>query len=591
MANLYHEYPRVVYSLPDFLTDVRLLSIPNDTYFSNQYYLRNTGQTGGVNGADINVTPAWDITTGSSSITIAVIDEGGMAQEDIPSSRIVAGYDYYDIDSDPSAGGNEAHGMACAGVVGATQNNSTGISGVAPNCRIMFLRVFNSYGQGTTNNGFTNAIDFAWQHGADVLSNSWGIYPQGIWYDNIAAAINRALTQGRGGRGSVVVFAASNSANRNNGNYGFVTFPATVPGVIAVGATDKSNNIQYYSPRGTGTQLSVVTPSGDLGYLQPDGSVQLRGDVWSTDIGGQPGWNDGNYGTGAPTYYTHYTWGAPGGDAYPPGNYTAHFGGTSAACPQVSGAAALMLTINPNLAPSQVKTIVQNTAADMGASGYDTDFGYGRLNAGTAVYIARPLMAPISGPRELAINQQGTWTVSATGSTDSYTYAWFLRANSTGGQWIGPLSTTNSYSTTMHSSDGYLDLRADVTSGVQQTSTTRHVTCTDCSGGPLTPQVAVDSAQGSIASTDTPGGVTIEQNYPNPFNPSTQIRFSLSKPSHVKLAVYDMLGREVARLADEEMDAGYHSVTWNARNVSSGVYIYKLSAGSFVQVKRMILMK
>ncbi|MCL4511420.1 MAG: T9SS type A sorting domain-containing protein [Bacteroidetes bacterium] len=85
--------------------------------------------------------------------------------------------------------------------------------------------------------------------------------------------------------------------------------------------------------------------------------------------------------------------------------------------------------------------------------------------------------------------------------------------------------------------------------------------------------------------------VTIEQNYPNPFNPSTQIRFSLSKPSHVKLAVYDMLGREVARLADEEMDAGYHSVTWNARNVSSGVYIYKLSAGSFVQVKRMILMK
>lgn len=101
MANRYHESPLVLYSLPDFLTDTQILSIPNDPYFANQYYLRNLGQTGGVSGADINVTPAWDITTGTSSITVAVIDAGGMAQEDIPLSRIVAGYDFYYGDRTP----------------------------------------------------------------------------------------------------------------------------------------------------------------------------------------------------------------------------------------------------------------------------------------------------------------------------------------------------------------------------------------------------------------------------------------------------------------------------------------------------------
>ncbi len=55
--------------------------------------------------------------------------------------------------------------------------------------------------------------------------------------------------------------------------------------------------------------------------------------------------------------------------------------------------------------------------------------------------------------------------------------------------------------------------------------------------------------------------------------------------------VYDMLGREVARLADQQMSSGYHTVTWNAGGMASGVYIYRLSAGNFVQVKRMILMK
>ncbi len=114
----------------------------------------------------------------------------------------------------------------------------------------------------------------------------------------------------------------------------------------------------------------------------------------------------------------------------------------------------------------------------------------------------------------------------------------------------------------MNNYDCFLDLLVDVTSGSQKVSTTRHVTCADCSGGPLVAQADHDSLVVDAVSTDMNADVISAQNYPNPFNPTTQIRFTLLKPNHVKLVVYDMLGREVARLADEQMAAGYHAVTW-----------------------------
>ena len=204
------------------------------------------------------------------------------------------------------------------------------------------------------------------------------------------------------------------------------------------------------------------------------------------------------------------------------------------------------------------------------------------------------LTVSVSGPTGLYIGNQGTWTVSASGGNGSYTYRWYLKSGDpqAGGHWIGPLSSGTSYSTQMHSYDNYLYVRADVVSGnLYFGSSYRYVTCTDCSGGPLTPQVPQDSVASSGASTNTGGDVNIQQNYPNPFNPTTQIRFTLLKPNHVTLVVYDMLGREVAKLADEQMAAGYHAVTWNASEKASGVYIYRLSAGNTVQVRRMLMLK
>ncbi len=88
-----------------------------------------------------------------------------------------------------------------------------------------------------------------------------------------------------------------------------------------------------------------------------------------------------------------------------------------------------------------------------------------------------------------------------------------------------------------------------------------------------------------------PKSIELSQNYPNPFNPSTNISFSIPKQEFVTLKIYDVLGKEIVTLVNEELAAGNHVNTWNAPNVSSGVYFYKLQAGKFSETKKMILIK
>jgi hypothetical protein len=84
---------------------------------------------------------------------------------------------------------------------------------------------------------------------------------------------------------------------------------------------------------------------------------------------------------------------------------------------------------------------------------------------------------------------------------------------------------------------------------------------------------------------------SLEQNYPNPFNPSTTIRYSLPNAAKVKLSLFDMLGKEIAQLVDEEQSAGWKEVEWNSMNMTSGVYFYRLTAGAFADTKKMTVVK
>ncbi|MBW7888535.1 MAG: T9SS type A sorting domain-containing protein [Bacteroidetes bacterium] len=88
-----------------------------------------------------------------------------------------------------------------------------------------------------------------------------------------------------------------------------------------------------------------------------------------------------------------------------------------------------------------------------------------------------------------------------------------------------------------------------------------------------------------------PSEFSLSQNYPNPFNPETNINFQLSSGAFTTLKVYDLVGREVSTLVNEQLNAGRYSVRWNAANFASGIYFYKLTAGSFTQVKKMMVMK
>jgi uncharacterized protein YdaL len=81
------------------------------------------------------------------------------------------------------------------------------------------------------------------------------------------------------------------------------------------------------------------------------------------------------------------------------------------------------------------------------------------------------------------------------------------------------------------------------------------------------------------------------QNYPNPFNPQTTIRYALPKDGNVRIVVYDILGRKVTELVNDYKSAGYYKLIWNTSNVSSGVYIYQMTSGSFNSVKKMLLLR
>ena len=327
--------------------------------YNQQYYLKNTGQNQGTIGVDINVEGAWQLVTGNENIVVSVIDSGvDLTHEDLQDC-IIDGYTIGDANgkgapidvAQPLVNYDPNHGTACAGIIGAV-DNLKGIKGVASGVSILPINIapfvlYNYYDSYYV----AQAIRWAYQR-SDVLSCSCGL-PYDV---NIAAAFNEAMTLGRNGRGSTVVCASG-----NGGQYSSISFPANLEGVITVGAIDNNGNIWDYSQRGA--SMDLVAPSGD---------VSLLGDVVTTDRMGAKGY----------TIIDDYV-------------YT--FGGTSAACPQVAGVVALMLSANPTLTVSQIRNILHETANHIGSTVPNNTYGYGLVDAGAAVAAARDSLVIADG--------------------------------------------------------------------------------------------------------------------------------------------------------------------------------------------------
>lgn len=310
-------------------------------------------------------TSAWDITTGDTSVIVAVLDEGYDWHEEIPEERMVMGWDFGDLDSDPTPWDSSVHGYACAGLIMANHTIDsnyqgyiiTGIVSMAPNVKQMPLKIFmNSTQQGyhmpSSTYNIGDAFRFAYEHGADVISCSWHLLRKGWPFGPVKTAMAEAIQYGRGGKGCVIVCASGSQG------YSTINFPASDTAALAVGAIDEQDSIWSFS--NYGESLDVVAPSGDGGWYTG---------IYTLDQMDELGLND------ACQYSTD--------------DYICSFSGTSAACPLVSGIAALLISRRSDLTYREVFDVVRYSAKTELQWGTitppDTLYGYGKADAWRAL--------------------------------------------------------------------------------------------------------------------------------------------------------------------------------------------------------------
>jgi len=303
-------------------------TVPNDPSFGRLWGLDNTGQSGGVAGADIDATRAWDVSTGSRSVVVAVIDTGidyrhaDLAANvwrnpgEVPGNGIdddrngfvddVYGWDFANGDGDPFD--DEGHGTHVAGTIGAVGNNGVGVTGVNWAVSIMALKFLGSDGSGSTSDAIA-AINYATRmrrdFGVNVVAtnNSWG-------GGGSSAALRRAIQAG-GDAGILFVAAAGNEGVNNDVT---PSYPAndTSAAVISVAAVDRSNRLASFSNYGA-TSVDLAAP-------------------------------------GAAIYSTV------------PGNGYASYSGTSMATPHVTGAVALLAAANPQATGAAIRSAILGAA-------------------------------------------------------------------------------------------------------------------------------------------------------------------------------------------------------------------------------------
>jgi len=271
---------------------------------------------------------AWNTTVGSHDILVAVVDTGiDYTHPDLAANCVSLGYDWVNMDTDPMD--DFGHGTHCAGIIAAVLNNGLGIAGLAQ-AHVMAEKVLDSYGYGYWD-WVANGIIHATDQGADVISMSLGGYGDSeLVHDAVKYAYDA---------GVLIVAAAGNDGSSTK------SYPAAYDEVIAVAATDPYDNTAWFS--NSGEWIELAAPGVDVYSTMPTYHVTL---------------NDYGYAM----------------------NYD-YLSGTSMACPHVSGLAALLLSQYPSKSRDWARLWLRNTSDDLGDSGFDVNYGWGRINAKRAI--------------------------------------------------------------------------------------------------------------------------------------------------------------------------------------------------------------
>ncbi|OGA00981.1 MAG: hypothetical protein A3I00_07970 [Betaproteobacteria bacterium RIFCSPLOWO2_02_FULL_64_12] len=290
---------------------------PNDPGYAYQWHLDQ-----------ISAAAGWDVSTGSSGVSIAVIDSGVDPDHPDLAGKLLPGYNF--LSSNTDTHDVLGHGTAVAGTAAAATDDGIGVAGVAWSNPILPLVVLNASDYATYAD-IASAITYAADHGARVANISIG----GASYSStMQEAANYAWN-----KGLVVVASAMN--NSSSTPY----YPAALDHVLAVAATDQADGLASFSSYGTWIALSAP---------------------------------------GTSIYTTH------NGGGY------AYWQGTSFSAPQVAALAALVFSRNPGLTNTQVVSLLENNADDLGGAGFDPSFGWGRINIGRTLQAAASTTAPPS---------------------------------------------------------------------------------------------------------------------------------------------------------------------------------------------------